>query len=58
MQQEQTLPPAAFTPAKDCPGVRKSVRFTLKSGPALLHISRAEATRLTLVLSRVDTPGE
>ncbi|MBA4789685.1 MAG: hypothetical protein H2042_08315 [Rhizobiales bacterium] len=58
VQQGQMLPAAAFTPAKDCPGVRKSVRFALKGGAALLRISRAEGTRISFVLSRVDAAGE
>lgn len=58
VQRGLFLPAAAFTQAKDCPGVQKSVRFDLKPGAGLLRISRAVGPRITFVLSEVDHTGE
>lgn len=51
--QGQAVSPEAFTPARDCPGVRKSVRFRLPAGNALLQVSRTQAVRLSLALTRI-----
>lgn len=58
VQRGLFLPAAAFTQAKDCPGVQKSLRFDLKPGAGLLRISRALGPRITFVLSEVDHTGE
>lgn len=58
VQKGLFLRAAAFTAAKDCPGVQKSVRFDLKPGAGLLRISRAQGPRITFVLSEVDHTGE
>lgn len=53
LQNGQTLPASDFTPAKDCPGVRKSVRFALEGGPGVLRISRAAGPQITFAVSQV-----
>lgn len=47
------LAPEAFTPARDCPGVRKSIRFRLPAGDVILQISRASRAELPLVFARI-----
>jgi hypothetical protein len=42
----------AFSGQKECPGVRKSVRFDLAAGPATLQISNSESAKITIA------PGE
>ena len=39
-----------FSGQKDCPGVRKSVRFDLQAGPATIQVSNAGAPTLDLAL--------
>ena len=39
-----------FSGNKDCPGVRKSVRFDLPAGPATVQIGNAEAPKLSLAI--------
>ena len=41
---------AAFSGQKNCPGVRKSVRFDLKAGPATIQISNASAATIDLAI--------
>jgi len=41
---------SAFSGQKDCPGVRKSVRFDLAAGPATLQISNAAGAALNVAL--------
>lgn len=43
----------AFMPARDCPGVRKSVRFRLPAGDALLQVSRTTSSSLPVVITFV-----
>lgn len=45
------LEPVAFTGVRSCPGVRKSLRFRLPAGEAVLTISDAEADRIALILA-------
>jgi len=40
-----------FSGQKSCPGVRKSVRFTLAAGPTTLQVSNADAAKITLAIS-------
>ena len=46
---------ATFTGARDCPGLRKSVTFRLRPGPATVQVSgaRQEAVRVALTPDRV-----
>ena len=39
-----------FSGQKDCPGVRKSVRFDLQAGPATIQVSNAGTNALNLAL--------
>lgn len=41
---------AGFTSAKGCPGVRKSVRFDVTGGEAILQISGAHVEKLTVAV--------
>lgn len=47
----RTVDPAAFTGLHACPGVRKSVRFVLPPGPAVLQVSGVEGARLGLAVA-------
>jgi hypothetical protein len=40
-----------FSAQKNCPGVRKSVRFFLKSGPAIVQISNAASATINLAIA-------
>ena len=40
-----------FTGQRDCPGVRKSVRFPLGPGPAVIQISNASAPQIIFAIS-------
>lgn len=46
----RALDPVAFTGLHACPGVRKSLRFSLPPGPAVLQISGAGTAGLGLVV--------
>lgn len=51
LQNGRALPSTDFTEApQTCPGVRKSVRFELQAGPAVIELSGAPATAVSLVL--------
>ena len=39
-----------FSGQKDCPGVRKSVRFNLAAGPAVVQISNADSASIDLAV--------
>jgi hypothetical protein len=41
----------AFSGQKDCPGVRKTVRFEMKSGPATIQLSNAAGASINLVFA-------
>ena len=45
---------SGFSGQKACPGVRKSVRFDLSSGPATLQISNSEAAKITLAIAPAE----
>ena len=40
-----------FSGQKTCPGVRKSVRFTLAAGPAQLQISNVETNKIVFAIA-------
>lgn len=48
------VPSGAHTGPRDCPGVRKSVRFVLPAGRTLLQFSGAAVERLRLIVTAVD----
>jgi hypothetical protein len=41
----------AFSGQKDCPGVRKTVRFDLKAGPATLQLSNAARAAINIAFA-------
>ena len=43
-----------FSGQKGCPGVRKSVKFSLAAGPAALQISNAEAQKINLAVAPAE----
>jgi hypothetical protein len=51
IQGEAEVKSTGFSGQKDCPGVRKSVRFDLKAGPATLQVSNAAGVAINLALA-------
>ena len=43
-----------FSGKKDCPGVRKSVRFDLVAGPATLQISNADVAKMMVAIAPAE----
>jgi hypothetical protein len=54
IQDGAPLPAMAFSGAHECPGVRKSVRFEIKSAPVVLQLSGspAESIKIAIVPAR------
>lgn len=48
VQNGATVKSIDFSGQKDCPGLRKSVKFALEAGPAQLEISNSAKSTLTL----------
>ncbi|RTL69323.1 MAG: hypothetical protein EKK41_13945 [Hyphomicrobiales bacterium] len=53
VQDGAALPAAEFSGVKGCAGVRKSVRFDLKGGPAHVQITGAPASQILIAIRRV-----
>jgi hypothetical protein len=51
IQGDAEVKSSAFSGQKDCPGVRKSVRFELKPGPAIIQLSNAGGAAINLSLA-------
>jgi hypothetical protein len=51
VQDKALVKSTDFSGQKDCPGVRKSVRFDLKSGPLTVQISNAPAATIDLAIA-------
>jgi hypothetical protein len=51
VQEGARLQSVAFTGQKDCPGARKSVRFSLKAGGLTVQISNAPAAAINLAIA-------
>jgi hypothetical protein len=51
IQGDAQVKSTAFSGQKDCPGVRKSVRFELKAGPATIQVSNAASAAINLALA-------
>lgn len=51
-QGGKALPEAGFSGVLDCDGARKSVRFELSDGPAVLQISNAPARTVAVAITR------
>lgn len=52
IQGGETVTSQAFTSARDCPGVRKSVAFQLRAGPATVQLSGVAVEKLSVALTR------
>ena len=52
IQDGTLLASTAFTGDANCPGLRKSVRFTLSGSPATLQISNAVANSIRIAITR------
>ncbi|NVO16276.1 MAG: hypothetical protein HXX10_19775 [Rhodoplanes sp.] len=57
VQDGARLPSAGFSGRTDCPGLRKSVRFRLGSGPAVVQLSGATVDRLAIAVAPVEEAG-
>jgi hypothetical protein len=51
VQGEARQQSVAFTGQKDCPGARKSVRFSLKAGGLTIQISNAPAATINVAIA-------
>ena len=52
IQNGESVPSDDFTGASGCPGVRKSVKFTLAADPFIVQISGAAKNKIALTLTR------
>ena len=50
IQGDSEIKSVAFSGQKECPGVRKSVRFDLQAGPATIQLSNAAGATLNIAL--------
>ena len=51
VQGDVEVKSVAFSGQKDCPGVRKTVRFDLKPGPAIIQLSNAAGAPINVALT-------
>jgi hypothetical protein len=51
VQDDSLVKSTDFSGQKDCPGVRKSVRFDLKAGPLTIQISNAPGAAIDLAIA-------
>jgi hypothetical protein len=51
IQDKSLVKSTDFSGQKDCPGIRKSVRFDLKAGPLTIQISNAPAASIDLAIA-------
>ncbi|GLS22479.1 hypothetical protein GCM10007874_54970 [Labrys miyagiensis] len=54
IQDGASVKSGAFSGAKGCPGLRKSVRFDLKPGPVTLQISGVKAQTINVAVGPAD----
>jgi hypothetical protein len=54
VQNGASVKSSNFSGQKACPGVRKSVRFDLATGPATVQISNAESPKITLAIAPAE----
>jgi hypothetical protein len=54
VQDGASVKSGAFSGAKGCPGLRKSVRFDLKPGPVTLQISGVKAQTINVAVGPAD----
>ena len=53
IQDGNLLPAITHSGRKDCPGIRKSLRFELKSGPLIIQLSGVSATTAKVAVMEV-----
>ena len=53
IQDGNPLPAITHSGRKDCPGIRKSLRFELKGGPLIIQLSGASATTAKVAVLEV-----
>ena len=51
IQDERYLRPTAHSGARDCPGIRKVVKFELRRGPVTFQFSGVEGDRLVVLVT-------
>jgi hypothetical protein len=51
IQDGRFLKPVAFSDARDCPGLRKSVKFPLAAKPLTIQLSDAKSADISLIVS-------
>ncbi|MGO4869500.1 MAG: hypothetical protein ACLPGW_02660 [Roseiarcus sp.] len=51
IQDGRFIKPVAFTDARDCPGLHKSVKFPLEAKPLTIQISDVKAADISLIVS-------
>jgi hypothetical protein len=51
IQDGRFLKPVAFSGATDCPGLRKSVKFSLGAAPVTIQVSNVKAPAISLMIS-------
>ncbi len=51
IQGDSYLKPLAFTGAKGCPGMRKSVRFALGAAPFIVQLSGVAANEIAIIIT-------
>jgi hypothetical protein len=54
IQDGRALPSQAHTGKRDCPGVRKSVRFQINAAPTTIQLSRVASSTMKVVIRRAD----
>lgn len=57
VQDGARLAVAGFSGRTDCPGLRKSVRFRLAEGPAVLQLSDAAVERMLIAVAPAEEAG-
>ena len=50
LQDGHILKPSAFSGARDCPGVRKSIRFSLAAAPFVIQISGTKSETVDMIV--------
>ena len=57
LQDGQNLKPSGFSGARDCPGVRKSIRFSLAPKPFVIQISGTSSRTVDVLVEHVQPDG-
>ncbi|ODA66780.1 hypothetical protein A7A08_02077 [Methyloligella halotolerans] len=54
VQNGALVPSTDHTGSADCPGLRKSVRFSLEAAPVTLQVSASEMAQIRIAIEKVD----